>query len=186
MPSVDRDLAPVVVRATVAEVPVVQRLMQLYLYDLATLLHTFVPEPAWPWDVNDDGTYGDPARVASFWTDPARGAFLVRVDGRLAGFALVRRGSQFVGGEAWEMSEFFVLGRFRRKGVGRRAAWRLFDEHPGPWEVAEMDYNRPAQAFWRRTIGAYTGERYQESRARLHGMDFVVQRFAAPGAAPCP
>ena len=181
----DRDVAPSVTRATAAEQAVLQRLMQLYLYDLATLLHTFIPDPARPWDVNDDGTYGDPARVAAFWTDPARHPFLVRVDGRLAGFALVRRGSQFVGGDAWEMSEFFVLGRFRRLGVGRRAAWRLFDEHPGPWEVAEMDYNTPAQAFWRRTIGAYTGERYEECRARLSGIDFVVQRFTAPGATPC-
>lgn len=159
--------------------------MQLYLYDLATLLHTLVREPGRPWDVNDDGTYGDAGGIASSWTDPARRAYLVRVGGILAGFALVRRGSQFGTPDVWEMSEFFVLGRFRHRGVGRGAAWRLFDEHPGPWEVAEMDYNRPAQAFWRRVIGAYTGDRYEEARARRHGMDFVVQRFTAPGSAPC-
>ena len=170
MPSIE------IVDATIAQKPIFEHLLELYRHDFSV----YDDE-----DVGDDGLYGYP-HLDRYWTEPDRHPYLLRVDGRLAGFALVRRGSQFVGGEAWEMSEFFVLGRFRRKGVGRRAAWRLFDEPPGPWEVAEMDYNRPAQTFWRRTIGAYTGERYQESRARLHGMDFVVQRFAAPGAAPCP
>lgn len=170
------------VLAVAADVPVLRRLMQLYLYDLATLLHTLVREPAWPWDIAPDGTYGDAARIESFWTDPARERYLLRADGVLAGFALVRRGSVWSGPEAWEMSEFFVLGRFRRRGVGAAAARALFDAHPGTWEVAEMAYNTPAQAFWRAVIGAQSGGRFEEFTARQGAQAFVVQRFVQPGA----
>jgi predicted acetyltransferase len=33
------------------------------------------------------------------------------------------------------MSEFFVLRKYRRQGIGRTAAVELFERFPGPWRV---------------------------------------------------
>jgi predicted acetyltransferase len=46
--------------------------------------------------------------------------------------------------------------------VGRAAAVALFNRFPGRWEVAQLEANTAAQAFWRRVIGDYTGGDYTE------------------------
>jgi hypothetical protein len=84
------------------DVPVLRRLMQLYLYELGTLDG---------WDIGADGLYGEAQRIESFWTEPERHSYLVQVDAVLGGFALVRHGTRFAGSEAYEISEFFILAR---------------------------------------------------------------------------
>jgi predicted acetyltransferase len=149
-----------------ADTPILHRLMQLYLYDLGTIDG---------WDIGDDGLYGTAETIETFWTDPKRRSFLIRVGAKLAGFALVRDGAHFAG-EGWhEISEFFVLRRYRRQGVGAEAARRMFDRFPGKWEVTELTRNVVAQAFWRQVIGRYTGHRFEEL-PRPDGRG-VMQRF---------
>jgi predicted acetyltransferase len=157
--------------AAADDIPVLRRLMQLYLYDLAS---------AEGWDISDDGTYGNTARIETFWTEAGRESLLIRADGRLAGFVLMRKGTYFSGDDAREMSEFFVVRKYRRRGVGRRAAVKVLEAFPGRWEVAAMEWNVEAQAFWRSVIGAYTHGAFDEFRARHGATDFVVQRFEAP------
>ena len=148
------------------DTPVLLRLMQLYLYDLGTIDG---------WDVGDDGLYGTAALMGGFWTDPKRRSFLVRVGGRLAGFVLIRDGAHFAGEGTREISEFFVLRRYRRRGVGEEVARAIFDAFPGRWEVAQTARNVDAQAFWRRVLGRYTHNRCTEE-ARPDGQG-VLQRF---------
>jgi predicted acetyltransferase len=50
------------------------------------------------------------------------------------------------------MAEFLVMPRYRRAGVGRFAAQRLFASLPGPWRVREVAGNEVAVAFWRAVI----------------------------------
>ena len=61
------------------------------------------------------------------------------------------------------MSEFFVLRRERRQGIGALAAHAVFDAHPGRWEVSELVRNERAIRFWRRVIGEQTVGRYEET-----------------------
>ncbi|HUY97691.1 MAG TPA: GNAT family N-acetyltransferase [Verrucomicrobiae bacterium] len=79
-----------------------------------------------------------------------RDAYFVRHRAQLAGFAM----SRTLAGGAREVAEFFVVQAHRRRGVGRRAAQLLFARHPGRWEVAGDDANRPAQAFWPAVVAA--------------------------------
>ena len=148
------------------EVPVLRRLMQLYLYDFAAIDD---------WSIGDDGLYGNAATIESFWNDPRMTSFFVRVDGALAGFVLVRDGAHFAGEGTRDISEFFILRRHRRRGVGTETARRVFDKFRGKWEVTQLTSNVEAQAFWRRVIGSYTGGRYDE-QPRPDGKG-VMQRF---------
>jgi predicted acetyltransferase len=102
-------------------------------------------------------------------------SFLVRVDSALAGFVLVRDGAHFAGEGTRDISEFFILRRHRRRGVGTETARRVFDKFRGKWEVTQLTRNVDAQAFWRRVIATYTGGRYEE-RPRPDGKG-VMQRF---------
>jgi predicted acetyltransferase len=161
-------------QASADDVPVLRRLMQLYLYDIATIDE---------WDVGDDGLYGNPETIERFWsaTDERR-SFLIRVDGKLAGFALTRMGSYFGDPEARELSEFFVLRRYRRRGVGQRAVRAVFEMFPGRWEVRELGSNVDARGFWLTVIGRVTAGAFQEvAHTNEHGPGWV-QRFVSPGA----
>jgi predicted acetyltransferase len=143
-------------------------LFELYAYDFSEILG---------FDVGDDGRFGYPY-LDAYFSEPRRHAFLFRVDGKLAGFALVQRRSQLSGDErVHDMSEFFVMRHYRRHGVGDHAAVWLFDHFRGPWEVREKPENHGATVFWRRIIARYTGGAFEDlvlDEERWHG---PVQRF---------
>ncbi len=119
-----------------AEQPVLGRLLELYAHDFSERTGA---------DVGDDGTFGW-RFLDRYWAEPDRHAFLFRIDGKLAGFALVRSG------DPHDMAEFFVLRKYRRGGVGTDAARAVFARFPGEWQTRQQFENAGATAFWRRTI----------------------------------
>lgn len=147
---------------------VLQNLAQLYLYDFSEVLEMHV---------GDDGRFGD-IDLSAYWTDEWRHAFLLRVEDRLAGFALISERSKITGESGvFDMTEFFVLRRFRRRGVGRAAAFAAFDWFRGRWEVRQREENPNATAFWRRTIQEYTLGEYEETRWERPEWSEIVQAF---------
>jgi predicted acetyltransferase len=143
-------------------------LLQLYVYDLSELLGL---------DTEDDGRFRAPS-LAGYGTDPRRHAFLIRVDERLAGFALVQEGSRLTGDLAvLDMVEFFVMRRYRRHGVGEHAAGWLFNRFRGRWEVRQKADNHPATAFWRRVIERYSGGHFEDVAWDDERWRGPVQRF---------
>ncbi|MDO3680983.1 GNAT family N-acetyltransferase [Paenibacillus ehimensis] len=140
----------VVSKAAVEQKSVVRNLLELYKYDFTE----FDPE-----DVNEHGLFEYPY-LDHYWTEEGRHAFLVHVDGKLAGLALIRElGSDE---RVYSVAEFFVMKKYRRHGVGREMAFALFNRFPGQWEVAQMEENVPAQMFWKRIIDEYTKGSYEE------------------------
>ena len=130
------------------EQQVLANLLELYAHDFSAIadLH-----------LGQDGRYGY-SRLEQYWTDPTRLPFLVWIDGRPAGFALIGRGSEISGDpEVWDVSEFFVVRRHRRCGVGAAVAHQLWRRLPGRWEVRVMENNLPALAFWAVAVRDFTG-----------------------------
>lgn len=156
-----------VLQATIEQRNVLQNLLELYQYDFTE----FESE-----DVNEDGIYGY-KYLDYYWAVPGHFPFLITVDGKLAGFALVREIASVESQTSsyYKISEFFILRKYRKEGIGKQAACYLFDLFPGEWEVAELETNLPAQRFWRKVIAAYTNNNYSEIRkADWNG---PVQRF---------
>ena len=154
------------------DVSTLRRLMQLYLYEIGS---------DDGWDIGADGLYGNAERIERFWSEPGCHAFLIRVAGVLAGFALVNDRAWFAGAGTREINEFFVLRRYRRRGVGACVATRLFDRFPGRWEVVQMASNTGAQAFWRVVIARYTGGAFEDGERPTEHGGRRVQHFTAPG-----
>ncbi len=102
------------------------------------------------------------------WTEEYRRPLFIKTDGELAGFALVALDvpKEFVKvSDALEtniIGDFFIMRKFRRKGLGRESAFTIFDRFPGPWEIRQTAANTPANQFWKRVIHAYTGGSYKE------------------------
>jgi len=93
--------------------------------------------------------------------------FVVVAEGRRVGFALVNSApSRHVArGRDHRVSEFFVLARERRTGIGTRAAHALFALLPGAWEVSQLPRNERAIRFWRRVAAEVSDGDYRETAA---------------------
>lgn len=145
-----------VLPAAGADFELLERLLQLYLYDFSQ--HA-------GYDVDDRGSYHY-AWLAAYRGEPDRHAYTIRVGTRPAGFALVRSG------EPTRMAELFMLRKYRRAGLGAKAAREVLRLHPGRWSISQLATNRPATEFWRRAIPVP----FEES---VHADGRVEQRFTS-------
>ena len=128
--------------------PVLANMLELYAYDLSEVFDL---------ELGPEGRYHYP-RLPLYWQEETRFPFLVKVDGHLAGVVLVSRGSVISGDPlVWDMAEFFVMRRHRRRGVGRAVAQEIWRRFPGPWEVRVLESYLPAQAFWEAAVQGFAG-----------------------------
>jgi predicted acetyltransferase len=164
------------VPATPADATLLANLLELYVHDLS---------PMFPFvELGADGRFGYSA-LPLYWSEPERRfAFLIRCGARIAGFALVTRGSPALPDpEVLDVAEFFVLRAQRRAGVGRRAAALLWSQLSGTWTVRVSKANAPALAFWSGAVAEHTGGRFEvlEYAGRHSPMHVFV--FEAAGGA---
>ena len=152
--------------ATIDEKPTLRRLLELYQYDMSEYEGT---------DLGPHGLYGY-RYLDHYWTETDRHPYLIRVDGRIAGFILINRHA--IGSEdRWSIAEFFVLKKYRGKGVGEYAATTVFGLWPGPWQVTQLAAHPGSHAFWRKVIGRYTGGQYEEHQAEVSSPLGPIQHF---------
>ena len=105
-------------------------------------------------DIGADGRYS--YDTVSVWAN-GYDAYLAKVEDSIAGFALIGSGSEWlVDVGAHDVHEFFILRKFRRRGVGRSMASFLWNEYPGEWLVRVLEANAPAVNFWRCEISSYS------------------------------
>lgn len=137
-------------------------LLELYAHDLSAVFD-LKPGP--------DGRFGYD-KLPLYWSEPTRRfPFLIFRDDEIAGFVLATRGSPASDDpDVLDVAEFFVLRRHRSTGIGRRAAFLLWDRLPGRWTVRVSLGNEAACRFWSATIAAYTGNAAMQSATpgRLH------------------
>jgi predicted acetyltransferase len=75
------------------------------------------------------------------------------------GFAAVKVKSD---GEKFEMCEFYIVPSCRRKTLGKRFGIEIFKMHKGRWEIKQISGAEYASEFWRKTVGTFTGNKFQE------------------------
>jgi predicted acetyltransferase len=157
--------------ATVDERPIMRHMMELYQYDFSEF------------DGSDLGPMGlyDYPYLDHYWVEPERSPFLVRVNGSLAGFVLVARYNYLTGQkDTWVLAEFFIMRKYRHKGVGEYVARYIFNQFPGNWQVAEISENLSATVFWRKVITRYTHANFQERDLNNDHWHGPVQTFTSP------
>ena len=159
-----------VAEATRKDEPMLERLFQLYQYDFSEIMGG---------DVQDDGVFRY-ISLGDVWDDDRAHVFSMRVEGLVAGVAIVIERSHFTGdSNVAYMDEFFVMRKYRRMGVGSEFATRLFEMFPGRWEVAEVAPNTEATLFWRAVIGKYTDSNFNERVEASDKWNGPVQTFDA-------
>lgn len=62
-------------------------------------------------------------------------SYFIKVDGELAGFALINNFLEINIPTDKIMYEFFITYPFRRKGIGRQATYQIFKQFCGSWQL---------------------------------------------------
>ena len=130
------------------EKTILGHLLELYNYDFSEFEDS---------DVNALGLYGY-SYLDCYWTDDRRYAYFIKVGGNLAGFIMVcdycyvskDRDTLF-------LSEFFVMRKYRRKGIGEVAAKEVFKKNKGKWELNMHPENKGALKFWEKVVTDLAG-----------------------------
>jgi predicted acetyltransferase len=124
-------------------------LLELYVHDLSEVFPLI--------ELGADGRFGYD-KLPLYWSEPeCRFPFLIRYGTGVAGFVLATRGSPASDDpDVFDLAEFFVIRRHRRSGVGRRAAFLVWDRLPGRWIVRVSEGNTSALPFWAGVIAEYT------------------------------
>lgn len=153
------DVSPI----PVEDKPVLRQMFELYRYDFSAFDGR---------DLSDHGWY-DYGYLDNYWTEANRYPFMIRVDGKLAGFVLI---SQWE--DTFSISEFFVLRKYRRQGIGETVAREVISQFPGRWKLSVNTANTAGVAFWRTTIARITGDESTEHPADRPG--WIIHQFTIP------
>lgn len=150
-----------VVRADAARDPALRVLLEFYFYDMAE------------WFRFDQQPYGGYVEsTEAYWSDDYDVYFL-ELEGLPIGFSIVGSAAGWQpDANARDMTEFFVIRRHRRSGVGRAFASRVWDMYPGTWLVRVFQANQPALPFWRGAVSDYSNGEYVEEVISKPGGDW--------------
>ncbi len=155
-----------VLPALISDKPIVQQMMELYHYDFSEFDNT---------DLDGHGRFGY-LYLDYYWVEADRHPFLVRVQDQLAGFVLVNQYT-YLPGSQYSIAEFFILRRYRKRGIGKQVAFHIFDLFYGCWEIHQAHTNMLAQQFWRHVISAYTHGNYTETVMEDQDWTGIIQCF---------
>lgn len=127
------------------------QMMELYNYDFSEFSND---------DLNEYGYFGY-SRIDDYWNEEGRYPFFIRVDGKLAGLVLVRSCSEYMDLQRpHQIAEFFIMKKYRKKGVGSIVAKEIFGRFAGGWEISVWSNNPVAKKFWESVVHEYTNGKY--------------------------
>jgi aminoglycoside 6'-N-acetyltransferase I len=134
-------------RASAADREWLTNVYPFYLHDLSEFDEHY-------YALNDRGLW-EPDHLPSWLQDDTDHPLIIRQTGTRVGFALVNETASvpMTPGFRFRLAEFFILKRYRRTGIGLRAAQALVDRFRGRWQLSILARNAPAIAFWRRAFG---------------------------------
>jgi predicted acetyltransferase len=106
------------------------------------------------------------------WSDGVRSLFWARLDGEIAGFAIVHPEDGIT-----DMADFYIRPAYRRHRIGRMFALSVIARFPGRWTLTQYKAKADSIAFWRSVIGErpFTERDY----VSVNGNARVKQAFVA-------
>jgi len=136
---------------TKEEKEILKNLLEKYMYEFSQYNNL---------DVNNLGLYGY-SYLDNYWTEENRFPFFIRANGKLAGFVMVNDYPEVKMDTNYTMSEFFVMYKYRRCGIGKYTMKYILDKFKGKWQLRYHPKNEISQKFWIKTISDYTKGKYE-------------------------
>lgn len=154
------------------EIATLRNLLQFFLHETSR----FAPRT-----ISDSGQYDTTAWTEGV-TSGTMNAYLVRVKGQLAGFAIVQPRIQNDRVVARSLSELFILEGYRGFGIGEEIARMIFDNEHGLWQIQVDPENAEGHKFWKTVLYRYTADDFR--MISWHDDHDHVFEFKSPGPRP--
>lgn len=152
-------------RATAGQKPILANLLELYTYDFTEF---------WDFDIGDNGFYGY-EKLSLYWTNSNYVPYLIYVENKLAGFALIQKGSPISENtKVWDVSEFFILKKYKNRGIGTAAILKVWEQHKGSWQVRVLVENQRACSFWLQAIKKFIQEEPIITDLKIKEEDWII------------
>lgn len=147
--------------ASISDYPMIQNMARFYVYDLSKECGHISDD----WRLPVDGLF-ESFDFKNYFEESTRKVYLVKVYDDVAGFILLNQAVTCKDSD-WNVGEFFILGRYQRHGVGKIAAGKIWQMHPGKWEVSVIPENTSALKFWGNAISKFTANVFEKETKQI-------------------
>lgn len=136
---------------------ILENLFCYYVYDMSEYMK---------WNPDKDGTFGgyDVSKFDPYWERNDHTPYFIMVNNELAGFVLIRHYPGDL--SLYDVAQFFVLRKFKGRGVGKDVLKQLINTFPGQWQIRVLLENSGALSFWKSAVSNIVGENYRLSKAK--------------------
>jgi len=159
---------------------IIKNLYPLYLYDLSEIYGN-VPNEYGIYEDKPMKTLQEQYDVQDIWFQKPEQLFsyIIYVDKKPAGFALIATGEYAPKGVEYYMHEFFLLRPYRGKNIAEISAKQVFDKFHGKWEVYTNPtaLNKKGQSFWKKTINNYMAGNYEKVNGTTFDGEKLIFKF---------
>jgi len=146
-----------------------RHLMTLFLHDLS--------------EFNDDLEINPGSGLFEFdnleWFFEKEGLtpFFILHEEKIIGFILLQSGP-FSNQEISDylLNSFFILRKYRRRGLGREACKVFFKQFPGRYAISQMKSNIPAIHFWKSIYRSFEIDTFEKEEIE-DGQEVIYQYF---------
>jgi predicted acetyltransferase len=133
------------------EKEILRNLLEKYRYEFSQYEDT---------DVNNMGLYGYDY-LDHYWTENNRFPYFVKINNTLAGFIMVNDYQEVKIETNYTMSEFFIMYKYRKMGIGTYAAKYILNRFKGKWQIMYHPKNIISKTFWNKIVKEQTNGEYE-------------------------
>ncbi|WP_152399152.1 GNAT family N-acetyltransferase [Paenibacillus cellulositrophicus] len=148
---------------------VLKNLMTLYLHDLSEFIENI--------DLNTENGLFEFDVFDWFFEKEGLNPFFINLDEKPIGFILLQSGPYSNQEYAdYVLNSFFILKKYRRKGIGKLACRKFFELYPGRYAISQALSNIPAIHFWKSVYEANSLNVYEKPEIE-DGIKVIYQYF---------
>lgn len=111
-------------------------------------------------ELDQNGEFAFERDLDRFFTRERHYPYFVLLDDRIIGFVLIDNDFDLRKDSDYAISEFFILYKYRRMGIGKWAAIEAIKRHPGKWEIKMHPKNKGSVSFWTAVAEEIVGTDY--------------------------
>jgi predicted acetyltransferase len=124
-----------------SEKSILRNLYSLYLHELSNFTTNL--------DLGEDGVFHY-EELDDFWKVDGLSPYFITLNEKIIGFILLLERPFLKKGNDYGINDFFILNRYKGKGLAVQAARKTFEEKPGQYFIIQVVENKRAVAFWRK------------------------------------
>jgi len=150
-----------------SEKTILRNLYSLYLHDLSKFSSMI--------DLEIDGSFKYES-LDKFWDIDGISPYFIKLEGSIIGFILLLERPFLTEENDLVINDFFIINKYKGKGVAAQAAAKLFEAKQGQYFVIQVIENKRAVSFWR-NLYIELNININEKQELIDGEQCLIQTF---------